>query len=425
MDSLIDRRRLAAELGESGRPRFLLVTHRVPFPPDKGDRIRSYHLLAHLAARGVVDLASLSDAPVNSTTRAALGRLCRRVEMVPVHGLGRWVRAGLSLARGRSLTAGLFGSARFGTLVGHWLRTNRYDAVVCFSSGVLPFVLNRGIEDRLVVDLVDVDSRKWLDYAQRATGPASLLFRLESRRVRALERAAGQARAVVLATRPEATLYRAFCPEGNLEVVANGVDLAYFQPTPGPVAEVGCVFVGQLDYRANILSLEWFCAEVWPLIRQRIPAATLRLVGRNPTAAVRRLGSRPGVELIGTVADVRPHLAAARIVVVPLLVARGVQNKVLEAMAMGRAVIASPGALEGLTLRPDRDVLVADAPADWERQVARLWDDPAQRDTLGRAARLHVEREHQWETTLQPFDAYLNLAPSAPPPAASADVVGL
>ena len=414
MDSLTDREQISVA-DEAERPRILLLVHRVPFPPDKGDRIRSYHLLAHLADRGLVDLAFLSDEPVNTSTREALGRLCRRVEAIPVHRLGRWIRAGLSFLSGRSLTAGLFGSVRLGALVREWSRANRYDAVVCFSSGILPFVLNQGLNDRLIVDLVDVDSQKWLDYARRSTGPTAVIFRLESRRVRDLEQAAGQARAVVLATQPEAALYREICPEANIEIVPNGVDLDYFQPVPvsAPVAETGCVFVGQLDYRANILSLEWFCDEAWPRILERCPAATLRLVGRNPTAAIRRLGTRPGIKLIGTVADIRPHLAAARIVVVPLLVARGVQNKVLEAMAMGRAVVASPGALEGLSLRQGRDALVAASPADWGRQVAELWDNMPQREALGRSARHFVEQEHRWRTTLLPFDAYLNLASAA------------
>ena len=387
------------------RRRILFLAHRVPFPPDKGDRIRSYHLLAYLARLGQVDLAYLTDEPSGRETSEALGRLCRRVEAFPIPRGWRWARAAWSLARGRSLTEGLFGSPTLRNLIDRRLTETAYDAVVCFSSGVLPYVLCRGLDSRLVVDLVDVDSQKWLDYAGRTAFPKSALFRLEGRRVRALEREAARARAVVLATDGEAAIYRRICPEARVEAVSNGVDLDYFRPEAESGEEGGCVFVGQLDYRANVLGLEWFCREAWPLIRARRPGATLRIVGRNPVAAVRRLGAMPGVEVVGPVADVRPDLASARVVVVPLPVARGVQNKVLEAMAMGRPVVASPEALEGLALERGRDALEAARPDDWVRHVDRLWDDPRERDQVGRAARRYVEENHRWASCLGQFGA--------------------
>ncbi|AGA29606.1 TIGR03087 family PEP-CTERM/XrtA system glycosyltransferase [Singulisphaera acidiphila] len=386
------------------RKRILILVHRVPYPPDKGDRIRSYHLVAHLARLGEVDLAFLTDEPVEAETLEVLGRLCRRVEAVPVSRFGRWIRAAWSLANGRSLTEGLFESPTLRTLIGRWLGEADYDAVVCYSSGVLSYVLGRGLESRLVADLVDVDSQKWFDYAGRASGPKAALFRLEGRRVRTLEREAGRARAVVLATNTEAEIYRNFCPDACVEAVSNGVDLDYFQPVLGVEETGGCVFAGQLDYRANVLGLEWFCREVWPLIRERVPSATFDIVGRKPVAAVQRLSAVPGIRVVGPVPDVRPYLQAARIVVVPLPVARGVQNKVLEAMAMGRAVAASPAALEGLALVPGRDALAIDEPDDWSRTIARLWDDTQTRTELGRSARRYVEQNHRWETCLGRFD---------------------
>lgn len=391
------------------RKRILVLVHRVPYPPDKGDRIRSYHLVAHLARLGEVDLAFLTDEPVAPESLDVLGRLCRRVEAIPVSRTLRWLQAAWSLATGKSLTEGLFSAPALRTLVGLWLAEVRYDAVVCFSSGVLPYVLNRGLDSRLVADLVDVDSQKWFDYAERVSGPKASLFRLEGRRVRALEQAAGRARAVVLATQNEAEIYRGFCPEANVASISNGVDLDYFRPITGIEESGGCVFVGQLDYRANVLGLEWFCREVWPAIREALPTATFDVVGRNPVAAVKRLGSVPGVRIIGSVPDVRPYLQAARVVLVPLPVARGVQNKVLEAMAMARAVVASPAALEGLALIPGHDALAASTPADWIREITRIWNNPHSRCDLGRSARLYVEANHNWDTCLSRFDDLLDL----------------
>jgi sugar transferase (PEP-CTERM/EpsH1 system associated) len=385
------------------RRRFLLLVHRVPYPPDKGDRIRSYHLLAHLAQLGEVDLAFPADGPLDGPTREALERLCRRVAVVSVSAAGRWARALANLARGRSLTEGLFDAPKLRREVARWLDETPYDAVVCFSSGVLPYVRGRGLEDRLVVDLVDADSQKFFDYAERTSWLKSALLRLEGRRVRALEREAGKARAVVLATEAEANLYRGICPDAPTLAIPNGVNLEYFRPMPEVEESAGCVFVGQLDYRANVLGLEWFCQEAWPTIREALPHATFRVVGRNPVPAVQKLGELPGVEVVGTVPDVRPYVAEARVAIVPLPVARGVQNKVLEAMAMGKAVVASPSALEGLGVTPGRDALAATDPADWRRQLTELWDNASRRAELGQAARRYVEAHHRWETCLAPF----------------------
>lgn len=387
------------------RRHLLFLVHRIPYPPDKGDRIRSYHLLANLARLGEVDLAFLTDGPIAMEDRAALDRLCRRVAAVHVSRRGRWVRAAASLARGRSLTEGLFESPTLRATIERWLSETKYDTIVSFSSGVLPYLLGRGLESRLIVELVDVDSQKWFDYAGRAAGPKAALFRLEGRRVRALELAAGTARAVVLATEVEAVLYRRLCPAARVESIPNGVDLDYFRPLPAVEDSGCCVFVGQLDYRANVLGLEWFCRAVWPAIRRRLPAARFQIVGRNPVGVVQRLGLVSGVEVVGTVPDVRPYLAAARVVVVPLPVARGVQNKVLEAMAMGRALVVSPPALDGLGAVPGRDVLAAGAPDEWEQQTVALWDDPQRRDELGRGARHYVERNHRWESSLERFNS--------------------
>ncbi len=384
--------------------RILFLAHRVPYPPDKGDRIRSYHLLEHLARSGRVDLAFLADGPTDGATFAALRSLCHQVEAAPLSGMGRWARAAASLARGRSLTEGLFDAPGLRATVDRWLREIRYDAVVCFSSAVLPYVLGRGLGGRLIADLVDVDSQKWLDYADRTSGPAAALFRLEGRRVRRLERDAGrEASAVTLATPDEAALYRRVCPEARVEAISNGTDLEFFRPQ-SETGSGGLVFVGQLDYRANVLGLAWFCREAWPAIRRRLRGATLRIVGRNPVKAVRRLGAIPGVEVVGPVADVRPYLTDARAVVVPLPVARGVQNKVLEAMAMGRPVVASPAALEGLALARGIDAVAAEGPDEWSSAVARLWDDPAWRAELGRNARSYVETNHRWHDCLGRFD---------------------
>ena len=393
--------------------RILYLVHRVPYPPNRGDRIRSYHLLKFLAARGTVDLATLADEPVSAADRQRLAELCRQVAIVPLSG-GRWLRAAAALGGGKSATEGLFHSAPLRAIVQQWSRENRYDAVVVFCSSMFPYALLPELgEARLLVDLVDVDSQKWFDYADAAGFPRNRLYAWEGRRVRRLEcQIVDRADAVMLTSPQEAELLRSFKPTDHAYGVSNGVDLDYYFPgaATDAAARVLCVFVGVLDYRANVDGLRWFCSEVWPEVRRQIPDAMFNIVGRRPEAQVTALAKIAGVQVIGEVPDVRPYVAGAEISIAPLRVARGIQNKVLEAMAMGRAVVASPQALEGITHDPGVHAVAARTPDDWVAAIVRLHGDATDRQRLGMAARAMVERCYTWEKCLAPVDDLLGLA---------------
>jgi len=386
------------------RPNVLHLAHRLPYPPEKGDRIRSFHTLRHLSAHANVHLACLADEPVPAGAVAALERLCARVAVVPLSGGGRKARALLSLLRGRTATEGAFGSPALRRLLGAWVRETHFDAALASASSMVPYLQRKGLRDvPAVVDLVDVDSQKWLDYAAASRGPAAWLYRTEGRRLRRLERGLpAWTRGVVLTTAAEVALYEQFAGPGTARAVANGVDLDYFRPAP-PSAEPACVFVGALDYRPNVDGICWFCSEVWPKLWQRRPDARLYIVGRQPTDAVKRLAAVPGVEVVGTVPDVRPWLSRAAVAVVPLRIARGVQNKVLEALAMGRAVLAAPLCLQGMETEPGRHLLTATTPEEWRVGLERLLHDEALRAGLGTAGREFVEEHHCWDRCLEPL----------------------
>jgi sugar transferase (PEP-CTERM/EpsH1 system associated) len=392
------------------RRAVLYVAHRVPFPPDKGDRIRAFHILQHLSGLAAVHLACLADEPVDPGAVRALECYCERVAIVRL-GPGRWLRALGSLARGCTVTAGAFTAPALRTTLRAWARTTRFDACLASASGMAPYLRLpelRGVP--AVVDLVDVDSQKWLDYAAAGRGPRAWLYRTEGRRLRRLEQGlASWARARTRGSDVEAGLYRGFCPGGPVHAVRNGVDLDYFRPRPGPV-EPACLFLGALDYRPNVDAVRWFCDTVWPTVHGHRPEAKLYLVGRRPAPAVRRLAGRPGVKVVGPVPDVRPHVARAALTVAPLRIARGVQNKVLEALAMGKATVISPACRSGLRVEPDADVLVASAPAEWVEAVLRLLDDEGLRQRLGAAGRRHVEGQCRWERCLEPLAALLGLS---------------
>jgi sugar transferase (PEP-CTERM/EpsH1 system associated) len=391
-------------------PAVLYLVHRFPYPTDKGDRIRAFHILQFLSSRASVHLACLSDEPFAEASLDALRRLCARVEAVPVGRWGRRFGALAALARGRTATEGAFRSPGLGRTLRRWAADTRFHAALASASSMVPYLRRpelRGVP--VVVDLVDVDSQKWLDYAAASRGPSAWLYRTEGRRLRRLEQGLPSwARAVTLVSEAEADLCRRFCPDGEVAAVANGVDLAYFRPEPR-AEEPACVFVGALDYRPNVDGVCWFAQEVWPALHGRHPECKLYLVGRQPTAAVRSLRGRPGVELVGTVPDVRPYLARAAVAVVPLHIARGVQNKVLEALAMGKAVVASPQALQGVRARPGTHLLSAASVPEWGEAVTRLLADAGLRRRLGAAGREFVEAHHSWERCLEPLAALLGL----------------
>ena len=398
---------------------MLALAHRAPFPPDKGDRIRNYHVLRELARHAAVDLIALADEPVPAETEAALRALCGRVALLP-SGRSRWLGAAASFARGRSLTEGLFRHAGVGRTVNEWSRETPYDAAIVSTSGLAYALEHPALaEARRVVDLVDVDSQKWLDFAAATPGLKGWLYRREGTRLRRYEAGlADSAGGVCLVSPHEAAVYDSFTRPGAATVARNGVDLDYYAPTDSaPTPHLSLVFVGAMDYRPNVDAVAWFAAEVWPGVRFAHPDATFTIVGRKPTATVLALAGVPGVRVAGGVPDVRPYLAEAWVAAVPMRLARGLQNKVLEAMAAGKPVVAAPKALAALDVRRGIDVIEADAAAEWVAAITRLAADAELRRQLGQSARAFAERHHHWDRCLAPL---VELVLGAPPKSGAA-----
>jgi sugar transferase (PEP-CTERM/EpsH1 system associated) len=403
------------------RPRILYLVHRIPYPPNRGDRIRSYHLLRFLAARAEVYLGFLCEQQPGDQVLGSLRPHCVDLAAVPAGGAARWARGAAWLAAGGTATEGLFYRPALARAIQGWSTERPFDLIVAFCSSMAPYLDLPATRDvPAVVDLVDVDSQKWLDYAAQCTGPRRWLYALEGARLRRRECAiARRADGVLLVSRHEAELFGSFCDADNIHAVANGVDLDYFTPSAceQEVPPSSCVFTGALDYRANLDGLRWFCGEVWPGVRRRFREATFTIVGSRPGKEARRLASAPGVELAADVPDVRPYLASASVAVAPLRVARGIQNKVLEALAMRRAVVGTPQALSGLDVQPGAHLLEALSPEEWIDAISRLLEDAALREQLGRAGRRYVETEHSWEARLRPLASILGLSGESADPA--------
>ena len=396
----------------SDLPRVLYVTHRVPFPPDKGDRIRNYHVLRQLSKRARVWLLALADEPVPDATRAELARLCERVEYVPIGGLRQKLRMLVAAAANLSLTQGAYQSGPAELAIRRWTGETGFAGSVVSCGGLagyLDLLLHRSA--RRVVDLVDVDSQKWLDFAAASRGPKRWLYRFEAGRTRQLECVLPDCvDAVTLVSRHEADVFDSFTRPGAATVATNGVDLDYWHPTDTP-EQPALAFVGALDYLPNVDAAVWFAEHVWPRVREKVPAAEFRIIGRKPAPKVQALGKLPGVTVVGQVPDVRPHVASAAVCVVPMRLSRGLQNKVLEGLAMGKATVAAPPALAALRAEPGVHLLSATTPDEWVAAVCGLLADPARRRELGAAGRRFVEDNHHWDTCLKPLvDAVL------PPP---------
>jgi len=341
----------------------LFLPHRVPFPPDKGDKIRSFQLLKALARRGPVYLGTFGETTAELSTEPALREWCVDTCLRPLRKSLALARAALGALAGRSLSQGYYHDPALHRWVRALVASGKVDRIVVFSSSMVPYTFGLPRQVRVVTDLCDVDSDKWAQYAAGRRGlkslPARLVYAREARTLAALERrTVNDCAATVVISEAEADLLAqvAGCPRDAVAVVRNGVDLAYWNPadtavlaqaSPFAPDEKALVFTGAMDYWANADAVAWFAVEVLPRVRAMEPAARFWIVGSNPTAAVQQLAAAD-VTVTGRVPDVRPYLAHATVAVAPLRVARGVQNKVLEAMGMARPLVATPAALQGL-----------------------------------------------------------------------------
>ena len=408
--------------------KLLYLVHRLPYPPNKGDKVRSYHLLKHLAASHSVHLGAFVDDPDDMQHLPVLRALCADVCAVPLRPATAKLRSLTGLLRGEALTLTYYRSAAMQAWVDRTVAAHRFDAVVVFSSSMAPYALANP-ELPLLADLVDVDSAKWSEYAVHHRWPISWLYRREGARLLAYERSVvAKARRSFLVTAKEVDLFTGMAPEsaGRVLALGNGVDADFFKPdaqlaSPFEEAEVPLVFTGAMDYWPNVDAVRWFVAEALPALRQRWPSLRLHIVGRSPTAEVQALAG-PGVNVTGTVPDVRPWLQHAAAVVAPLRLARGVQNKVLEAMAMARPVVAAAHCVEAIDAQAGEDLLAAGDAVDYVAQVDRLLGNRALADRIGQAARACVLARYSWTARLSGIDQAL-LSAAVPSPAPGPQMV--
>lgn len=393
---------------------ILYLVHRLPYPPNKGDKVRSFHLLKHLAAQHRVFLGAFIDDPEDEASIGDLPQYCADLHLARISPRTARLTSLRGLLTREALTLPYYRNAELQAWVNRTLRLQRIDAAVVFSSAMGQYL--HGIPPfPLVVDFVDLDSAKWTQYAARHRWPMSWLYRREGERLLAYERAlALRATHSFFVTDNEAGLFLRSAPEciGRVEAMCNGVDAEFFSPAPAIpspfiAGEVPLVFTGAMDYWPNIDAVRWFAEVILPRLLQFCPQLRFYIVGRNPAAEVLALdGER--VAVTGTVDDVRPYLQHAAVVVAPLRIARGIQNKVLEAMAMGKAVVASSDCAGAVDAVPGRDFLTAGSVDEYCRQIEFLLRLPERAAAIGLAARQQVLARYSWEAHLSRIDPYLD-----------------
>ena len=399
---------------------ILFLAHRIPYPPDRGDKIRSWNILKHLGTLGRVHLACFADDEADAAhlpaLRAAMGGALGEAH-VEIRHTGRLAAGLKALRTGKPVSLTAFDSPRLRGFVERLLGQASVDALFVFSGQMAQFVPEEP-GALFVMDFGDMDSAKFAEYAARG-GPMRWVNAREAKRLFAFERAvAARADTSLFVSDAEAELFRrsVALPHADIRTLQNGIDLDFYDPAapferldPGQGPLIA--FTGQMDYRPNVEAVAGFAEEAMPLIRRERPDARFAIVGRNPTPAVTRLDGREGTIVTGSVADVRSWVARADVVAAPLRMARGIQNKVLEAMAMARPVVASPSAFEGIDAEPDRDLIVADTPDDQARAVLALLADPARAAAVGAAARRRMESHYRWEAKLAPLSELLGRGP--------------
>jgi len=386
---------------------ILFLAHRIPFPPDRGDKIRSWHMLKRLGDLARVHLACFADdsadaahlAPLREAMGGSLGEA-----HVEVRCTGKAAATARALIERRPVSLAAFDSGTLRAFAARIAAGRRIDAVFAFSGQMAQFV---PAGPRFVMDFVDVDSAKFEAYAE--SGPVALrwLMRREAELLSAYERrTAARADASLFVSEAEAALFRARTGLANVAALSNGIDVDYFDPS-ADFARLGeeergegplVLFTGQMDYRPNVEAVSAFARDVLP----QLPGVRFVVAGRKPAPEVLAL-RQAGVVVTGEVADIRSWLAAADVVVAPLAIARGIQNKVLEAMAMAKAVVASPAAFEGIEAEPGRELVLASMP-EQAAAIAHLLGHPAKARAIGLAARRQMKKHYRWDARLEALE---------------------
>jgi sugar transferase (PEP-CTERM/EpsH1 system associated) len=392
--------------------RIFYICRRVPFPPDRGDKIAAFNAIRHLAARHEVHVFCLGDGVQDLANISGLQAYAKSVSAAPVDEFTIKLRALAALVTGQPLSVAALNESKLHDAIQKKFTELRPDLIIVYSCNMAQFAEHFPNVPR-IMHFGDLDSLKWPQYAERSSIPLNWIYAIEARRLLGYERHIAQIFSHALVhTEIEKHDFERLIPGIPVAVVGNGVDLDYFRSAGEAKKPASMVFTGVMDYRPNIDAVVWFCDEILPIVQANIPAANFTICGSRPAPAVRRLAKRRGVSVTGWVADARPYLDRAEIFVAPLRMARGVQNKLLEALAMGLPCVASTAAWSGTAVADGQGILATDEPREFARRVIDLLGDGDGRAEMARRARAAAVANYRWEVQLACLDQVIAAAVS-------------
>jgi len=387
--------------------KIFYLAHRVPYPPDRGDKIRTFNEIRYLSRNHEVHVFCLADGVDDMANVRYVEDIAASVNAVARKDLASKIRALISLVSCKPFSLGYFDEASLHQKIMQERRRIEPDLALVYSSGMAQYV--DGFEDLpRIMEFGDLDSLKWMQYAARGRPPQKWLYGAEARRLLNYERkvAHGFDHSIVCTAR-ERDDFERLIPGADVSCVGNGVDLDYYCSSGTAKRPGGLIFTGVMDYLPNVDAVIWFSDHILPRVRDAMPEATFTICGSKPTEEARALATRPGITVTGWVDDVRPYLDAAEVAVVPIRIARGIQNKLLEAMAMGLPCVSAPAAFNGIEVTGDPGVFIAEEADEFAARVIALLESPNLRAQASRAARSAVERHYSWDAQLSRLDSIM------------------
>ena len=387
---------------------ILYLCHRFPFPPKRGGKIRPFNMIRHFSNQGHrVTVCSLARSDEEAREGLGIAPHCAHYAMGRVHEPLQYARMVVRLPLPTPSSMGYFYSAELAAKVRQLLATQRWDLIFVHCSSVAQYVQHvRDVPK--ILDFGDMDSHKWLEYAHYKPLPLSLGYRLEGTKMLwAEKRLARRFDLCTATTRAEWETLDSYATGAATDWFPNGVDAEYFSPSEEPYDADTISFIGRMDYYPNQECMARFCQQVWPLLKARRPGMKLLIVGADPSPEMRALGELPGVTVTGSVPDVRPYIRSSALMVAPLAIARGTQNKILEAMAMGVPVVTSRIAAGGVDAEAGLQLLVADNAPDITQAILRIAENPDERRRLALAGRQRMLSHHAWPRSMQRLDGII------------------
>lgn len=393
--------------------KILYLAHRIPYPPNKGDKIRAFNEIRYLHRNHTVDVCCLIDNPRDKQYVEPLRKYCRTLSYATINAKIKKLYSVLSIPfSNKTCTEIYFHSALLQQQIDDLIEQNNYDLIFIYCSSMASYVRDK-TDIAKVIDFVDIDSDKWIQYSSYAPFPLKWLFRREGRILAELEhQLLSETDASFLVTEREARFFAHLDNGHKVVAIPNGIDREFFNPNATPDdpklrEELYVCFTGAMDYFPNEDGVLFFYDKIFPLVRTIVPNLKFYIVGSNPTPRLQKLAEDSSVVVTGTVDDIRPYLKHAQLAVIPLRMARGIQNKILEAVSMGIPVVTTTNAAEGLTLKPGTDFIVEDDPESFANQAIDLLNNPDQQRDLVQSGQKQLDLQYDWNRNLKSMEQVL------------------